>query len=335
MLTHVVQRGGDLFLILRHLDHTSDIPNHEGETENKDPAAAPFRPRRSKRRRVTTPKPKKKRNYGPNDHRIRVSSAQLIKSSPFFKVALTGGWKETARFQDDGDMEVGAPDWDIDALLVVMRLVHNKPRKLPTQPSFELLTGVSIIADYYQCRDAVLPYEKRWKNILFPSITSMDTETFVTGLWVASFFGCGEDFRRFSIDLLEHSHGTLDSGGLPLPQNILGKRVPSHTGEQGQHILVVVICIHTDTIGTDTICDRRRIMLDEFITSMWHYKAALYDPLDMKVLNRFILDNLPLADLTIHRLRREFGALDLPITWLGERALKQLTPEGLKLSDWV
>ncbi|CEL10147.1 hypothetical protein ASPCAL13272 [Aspergillus calidoustus] len=314
MPTHVVQRGGDLFLILRHLDHTSDIPNHEGETENKDPTAGPFSPRKSKRRRVTTPKPKKKRNYGPNDHRIRVSSAQLIKSSPFFKVALTGGWKETVRFQNDGDMEVGAPDWDIDALLVVMRLVHNKPRKLPTQPSFELLTGVSIIADYYQCRDAVLPYEKRWKNILFPSITSMDIETFVTGLWVASFFGCGEDFRRFSIDLLEHSHGTLDSGGLPLPQNIL---------------------------GTDTICDRRRIMLDEFITSMWHYKAALYDPLDMKVLNRFILDNglahaaLPLADLTIHRLRREFGALDLPITWLGERALKQLTPEGLKLSDWV
>jgi hypothetical protein len=63
-------------------------------------------------------------------------------------------------------------------------------------------------------------------------------------------------------------------------------------------------------------------MLDEFITTMWHYKAALYDPLDMMVLNRFILDKklahvaLQLPQLTIHRLRREFEALDLPITWL-------------------
>jgi hypothetical protein len=82
-------------------------------------------------------------------------------------------------------------------------------------------------------------------------------------------------------------------------------------------------------------------MLGEFITTMWHYKAALYDPLDMKVLNRFILDNnlvhaaLPLPELTIHRLRREFKVLDLPITWLGEHAVKKLTPDGLNLTDWI
>ncbi|KAL3447737.1 hypothetical protein BJX65DRAFT_307793 [Aspergillus insuetus] len=315
MPTHIVQRGGDLFLILRHPSHTSAQTKPDGEAKDKDLTAAPFSSRRSTRKRqstTSTAKPKKKRNYGPKDHRIRVSSAQLIKSSPFFKRALTGGWMETARFKENRDVDVGAPDWNIDTLLVVMRLLHNNPRKLPTKPSFKL-TEFSIIADYFQCRDAVLPYENRWKNTLLQSIPSRtDAQTWITGLWVALFFHFSIDFGMLSLDLLEHSDGVLDSSGLPLPQNIL-----------------------------DTICDRRRIMLDEFITTMWRYRAALYDPLDMKVLNRFILDNnlvhaaLPLPELTIHRLRREFEALDLPITWLGEHAVKELTPEGLSLTDWV
>jgi hypothetical protein len=138
----------------------------------------------------------------------------------------------------DRDMDVGAPDWDIDALLVVMRLLHNKPRKLPTKPSFGLLTGVSIIADYYQCRDAVLPYENKWKNTLLQSIASrQDAGTLVTGLCVELFFGSSTDFRIFSLDLLEHSDGALDSGGLPLPQSILGKSVPTRPGELKENIL--------------------------------------------------------------------------------------------------
>ncbi|KAJ0421383.1 hypothetical protein BJY00DRAFT_311995 [Aspergillus carlsbadensis] len=315
MPTHVVQRGGDLFLVLRHPDQATAEPTPQTDAANEPTTADAPSPRRSKRGRKTFPStPKtKKRNYGPKDHRIRVSSKKLIGPSPFFRAALTGGWKETAAFQESRYMDVGAPDWDIDALLVVMRLLHNNPRKLPKRPSFELLTGVSIIADYYLCRDYVLRYEDRWKNTLLQSIPSrVDVGTLITGLWVALFFGSSVDFRAFSIDLLERSDGALDSGGLPLPQNIL-----------------------------DTISDRRRIMLRDFITTMWHYTAALYNPLDMDVLNRFIIDNclihaaMPLPELRIDRLRREVEALDLPITWLRRNAIKQLTPEGLSLSDWV
>jgi hypothetical protein len=248
MLTHVVQRGGDLFLILRDPSQSSPETNAESEAKDGAATAPPPSPCRSThKRQLATPttKPRKKKRYGPKDHRIRVSSAQLIKSSPFFKGALTGGWKETARFLEEKDIDVGFPDWDIDALLVVMRLLHSKPRKLPTKPSFELLTGVSIIADYYQCRDAVLPYENKWKNTLLQSIPSRtDVQTLVTGLWVALLFGSSIDFRIFSIDLLEHSDGTLDSSGLPLPQNILGKTVPSRPGELKENILWSVLDIY-------------------------------------------------------------------------------------------
>jgi hypothetical protein len=213
-------------------------------------------PRRTKRKRKATPSvaKTKKRKYGPKDHRIHVSSAQLIQSSPFFKGALTGIWKASARFQEDREMEIGMPDWDIDALLVVMRLLHNKPRKLPTKPPFELLTGVSIIADYYQCRYSVLQYENKWKNTLLQSIPSRtDAQTMLTGLWVALFFGSSIDFRIFSIDLLEHSDGTLDSGGLPLPQKILGKnRAYPSGGPEREHTLVGVGYILIDFAQTQS-----------------------------------------------------------------------------------
>ncbi|KAL3496468.1 hypothetical protein BJX62DRAFT_232577 [Aspergillus germanicus] len=249
-------------------------------------------PRGTKRKRKATPSvaKTKKRKYGPKDHRIRVSSAQLIKSSPFFKGTLTSIWKESARFQEDKEMQIGMPDWDIDALLAVMRLLHNKPRKLPKKPSFKLLAGVCIIADYYQRQDTILACRKWRKNNLVASVPFWsDVGTMVIALWVARLFGYSLDFSIISRNLLLRSHGTLDSGGLLIPQGIL-----------------------------DEICDRRRRMLDGFITTTWDYKATLNDPPDMEVLNRFILDNnlvhaaLPLPELTILGLKEKFSALNLP-----------------------
>lgn len=66
--------------------------------------------------------------------RIQVSAKHLILASPVFKKILAGGWKESITYLQKGSVEVTAESWDIEALLILLRLIlcqhYRIPRKL-------------------------------------------------------------------------------------------------------------------------------------------------------------------------------------------------------------
>ncbi|PYH78381.1 hypothetical protein BO82DRAFT_405234 [Aspergillus uvarum CBS 121591] len=102
--------------------------------------------------------------------RIQVSAKHLILASSVFKRILTGGWMESTKFLKQGSVEIDTDSWDLDALIIVLRLIHcqsfHKPRKL----SLEMLAKVAVIADYYECGEAVDMLARVWISALDETI---------------------------------------------------------------------------------------------------------------------------------------------------------------------
>ncbi|KAK3370952.1 hypothetical protein B0T24DRAFT_531308, partial [Lasiosphaeria ovina] len=75
-----------------------------------------------------------------------VSSRHLILASPVFKVMLTGGWKEGEK--NNGPLRGGAEDWDTEALMIVMNVLHNHYRQVLKKVSLEILAKIAVIINY-------------------------------------------------------------------------------------------------------------------------------------------------------------------------------------------
>ncbi|RDW83611.1 BTB/POZ domain-containing protein [Aspergillus mulundensis] len=123
-------------------------------------------------------------------YRIRVSAKHLMLASPYFKKMLTGGWKESLAYQQKGSVEITAEDWDLEALLILLRAIHCQHHLIPESLELETLAKVAVIADYYDCKDVVYAWgratwmrtlvadlpEESGKTLLTAGITSRGTE---------------------------------------------------------------------------------------------------------------------------------------------------------------
>ncbi|KAK4196094.1 hypothetical protein QBC40DRAFT_342952 [Triangularia verruculosa] len=97
-----------------------------------------------------------------------VSSRHLILASPMFKAMLTGVWEEGDK--NNGTAEVGAEDWDTEALVIVMNVLHSHYRQVPKKVSLEMLAKIAIIVDYYQIHEALQIIASLWINALKKSL---------------------------------------------------------------------------------------------------------------------------------------------------------------------
>ena len=77
---------------------------------------------------------------------IRVSAKHLMFASPVFKKSA---------FLEQGCVEITADSWDLEALLILLRIIHCQLYYVPKQMSFELLAKATVIADYYECHNAL------------------------------------------------------------------------------------------------------------------------------------------------------------------------------------
>jgi hypothetical protein len=75
-------------------------------------------------------------------------------ASPVFKSMLTGSLNESVSFSklQKGSIEITAESWDIDAFLILLRIVHCQFNHVPRKLSLEILAKVAVIADHYECK---------------------------------------------------------------------------------------------------------------------------------------------------------------------------------------
>lgn len=154
--------------------------------------------------------------------RIQVSAKHLTFASSFFKNTLTGRWKESETYQQQGSVEIIAEDWDSEALLIILRAMHCQYNLMPQKVTLEMLAKIATIADYYDCKDVLWIMEEKWIKSLDEK-GSICPRDLILWVWVSWFFKLPTQFTESTSKAMSWSYGLIDGRGLPIPDKVIGK----------------------------------------------------------------------------------------------------------------
>jgi hypothetical protein len=156
-----------------------------------------------------------------------VSSRHLMLVSPMFKRALTkDGFAESERHESDGMFHIEAADWDAEAFLIVLRIIHLRNKHVPRMVTLEMLAKIAVVVDYYDCKEAVELFAEQWigqlKRIAIPKFYCRDL---VLWIWVAWVFDQTEQFQQATAVAINQSTEHVRTMELPIPARVSGKPI--------------------------------------------------------------------------------------------------------------
>jgi hypothetical protein len=155
---------------------------------------------------------------------IQVSAKHLMLASSVFKKILTGGWKESVAYLQKGSVEITAESWDIEALLILLRAIHNQHYHIPRKLTLEMLAKVAVLADYYECKEAVYIWMTIWIDALEEKIPSTYSRDLFLWLWISWYFQLPTQFKESTSTVMSQSNGWINNSlGLPIPDKVIGK----------------------------------------------------------------------------------------------------------------
>ncbi|RGP77232.1 hypothetical protein FLONG3_4747 [Fusarium longipes] len=151
---------------------------------------------------------------------FRVSSRHLSLASPVFRAMLESKFKES-HLNEQGLYEVQASEWDAEALVILLDIIHGHHRDVPKRISVEILSHIAIIVDYYGCHEIMELVLTAWlANLGRPEdFVKQDPLRWLFISWV---------FRQESLFTVATKMLLLYDDGkyvvdLPIPQPILDK----------------------------------------------------------------------------------------------------------------
>lgn len=229
-----VQPDGDILFILRNSGATFAMHN----TEDEWPNALPEHQTELSKRRESSIIPRK--SYSdlhetladdsslaqakpePLHMRFRVSSAILINTSAYFKKSLSGDWKETEP-EPGYKWTLTSNNWDSEAFLLLMRILHHKTREDPRTIDLEKLAKIAVLVDYYGCLEAVELWAETWISNLASDMTeSFYSRELLLKLTISWVFSDRRNFRSLTEVAIRTSRGPIPTLGLPIPYQVVG-----------------------------------------------------------------------------------------------------------------
>lgn len=162
------------------------------------------------------------RSIGKTYH-IQVSAKHLIFASTTFRKILTGGWKESFNYLEKGVVEITVDGWDIEALLIFLRVIHCQHRNVPRYLDLEMLAKIAVLEDYYGCEEALSIWTDIWINNHPKNIPTTYSKKSILWLWISWFFKLPDHFREATSIIMSQSSHVFNSQGLPIPERILSR----------------------------------------------------------------------------------------------------------------
>ncbi|KAE8337848.1 hypothetical protein BDV24DRAFT_177204 [Aspergillus arachidicola] len=153
--------------------------------------------------------------------RIQVSAKHLILASPVFKKILTGGWKESVTYLQKGSVEITAESWDIEALLILLRVIHGQQYHVPRKLTLEMLAKVAVLVDYYDCKESVYIWSTIWVDALEEKIPKTYSRDLLLWLWISCVFQLPAQFKESTSTVMSWSDGWITSLGFPIPFKVM------------------------------------------------------------------------------------------------------------------
>ncbi|RAO72389.1 uncharacterized protein BHQ10_008401 [Talaromyces amestolkiae] len=152
---------------------------------------------------------------------IQVSAKHLTSASPLFKKAFTSSWKESITFLQKGSVEIITGDWDIEAFLILLRIMHCQFNQMPRKLTVEMLAKVAFIADYFECKDVMGLFMNIWVEALDERLPGIYCRDLVLWLWISWAFRYEKRFHMITATAMSHSNGVISNFGLPIPDRVI------------------------------------------------------------------------------------------------------------------
>lgn len=155
--------------------------------------------------------------------KFRLSSKHLSLVSEYFLCMLSGPWREASP-DENANYALIANEWDEEALLIVMKIVHGQTWDVPRSMNLELLTKIALVVDYYQFHQVIEP----WYTNIWPRITNFDVsqgynKDFASRLFIHWVFSDADEFADLTKKIIRESREPLRAWNLALPMDIIGK----------------------------------------------------------------------------------------------------------------
>ena len=198
-----------------------------------------------------------------------VSSRHLCLASSVFQKMLRGPWAESEGRNGDGtrEIEIVATEWDTEALLIVLNIIHGRNRSVPRPVSLEMLANIAAIVDYYDCHEAVEVFVDLWIPLLESTIPTSYGIDCVLWLCISSVFSQDNTLRKMVELAIMDSTEPILAMGLPIPVRLLGKQ---STALKTAYLLHVLIYTGIDAIeeSKKELIAKILQMLDDLVESL-------------------------------------------------------------------
>ncbi|KZL85748.1 hypothetical protein CI238_10888 [Colletotrichum incanum] len=151
-----------------------------------------------------------------------LSSRQLELASSHFRAIFQGLEQEKMQIEDhDVKPTMLSKDWDVEATLIVMQVIHGQSAKVPVD--VELLAKTAVLVDFLGCHETFKSVSARWfanmKEV--PQVYCRDLV-----LWIVAsrIFSEREIFSAVTKSAVVSCKSPLQPLGLPFPQPLIRKR---------------------------------------------------------------------------------------------------------------
>lgn len=153
---------------------------------------------------------------------MQLSSKHLALASTYFQRMMANDWKES-KAENDYAYTITADDWNPDALIIMMNILHGQTQEVPKIIDVEKLAKIAVLVDYYGCHKAMNWFAEVWiSRIAEPFYVSYSRDTLLR-LFVSYVFSDNDAFTKLTKAIIYESRGPIHTLGLPIPKELVGK----------------------------------------------------------------------------------------------------------------
>ncbi|EYE90758.1 uncharacterized protein EURHEDRAFT_417062 [Aspergillus ruber CBS 135680] len=133
---------------------------------------------------------------------------------------LTPRWREGQELDANGSMELDITDTDPNTFLIILNIIHCRMARVPHVVDFDTLTELAVLADYFQCHEALEPYPSIWLRHLKNSVPSMYCRDLVKWIFISWVFNYDDIFTKVTRIVQLHADHDISLYNLPIPESI-------------------------------------------------------------------------------------------------------------------
>lgn len=134
---------------------------------------------------------------------------------------------------EDGCFKISTENWDSEAMLIVLRAIHNRTKDIPRKVTLEMLCNIAMLVDYYELQDSLQFYGSVWIDYLRSSLPAAYGRDIVLWICASSIFGDATSFCAATKVAIESSPEDIRALNLPISATIIGKLEAFHFFCQG------------------------------------------------------------------------------------------------------